>query len=124
MRETPIYNINSTTLTKHRRAANSAGSVMSLSRAERIAYANAVEKTVLASQRSQLRGAGEPEARCPCPSGTWHSDGDRIAEAIRAQHRARLQRLADKDRRHTPEQWAEMYAKAMREKHAAQTPKE
>lgn len=52
--------------------------------------------------------------------GTWHTDGESIAAAIRAQHNAALLRCAASERKkRTPLKWQMMYDAAMAEKRAA-----
>lgn len=115
----PNYNVEGAALQKFRRQARGAGSLSEMLPAHRRAYGEAVEKAVLAKQRSALFGALEPERKAPCASGTWHSDGAKISAAVRAQQAARLQASAAADRRNrTPAQWAAMYRAAMREKAA------
>lgn len=111
----PYYDLAGAGLDKHRRAARNG--LAELSAADRRAYAEAVEKVVLAKQRSSLLGAGTPVSRCPCASGTWLSDGAEISAAVRAQHRAALQASAAEERRNrTAAQWESLYAEAMAEK--------
>lgn len=85
-------------------------------RAMIVAYADAVEAAVLSAQRALLmREIAVPA--CNCASGTWYSDGEKIAESIRGQQRrALLSYPAQERRRRTPEQWQHMYDQAMREK--------
>jgi hypothetical protein len=118
----PIYNIDSAALKKHRaKARNGLGD---LSRQEILAYAAAVEKAVLAKQRSQLRQSLEPtESRPNCASGTCYTTGAEISAAIREQQRNALLAYPAKVRRaRTDVEWAAMYEKAMAEKRATCQP--
>lgn len=72
---------------KWRRKARAAGSVAAMSREERKAYGEAV----LAALRSMNAPKGQPH-RCPCASGTWHSEPRKILAAVKAQNRSWLSR--------------------------------
>lgn len=113
----PQYDIGSAQLVKYRKTAKAAGGVMKLDRFYRVQYAEAVEAAVLASQRAKLKSHGEPQTRAMCASGTFHSDGETIAAAIRARHRAALLAFPGQERRkRTPREWLEMYDQAMLDK--------
>jgi hypothetical protein len=103
----PHYTIGSTALAKFRRQARKAGGAMSLDRAERIAYANAVEAAVLKAQRPAQREVVFTSASA---SGTFHNNGDDIHRAVLAQQRAALHRQGPG---RTPEQWQVAYDLAM-----------
>ena len=106
-----------TKVAKYRRMADSAGGVMAMDKRFRDQYAEAVEEAFLGLQRSALRRNLEPESRCPCASGTRHSDGKKISAAVRAQHAAQLAAYPAKVRRErTPVEWQAMYDEAMQEK--------
>jgi hypothetical protein len=112
---TPIYNLNSAALAKHRRKAKEG--LGTLSRTERVAYADAVESAVRASQAAQLRSHGETMPRPNCASGTTHSCGKAIHTAVAAQQRAALLAYPAQVRKaRTDAQWREMYDNAMAEK--------
>lgn len=122
----PVYDLGSPALNKFRKVANKAKGVMKLERFYRVQYADAVEAAVLAKQRSFLKSHSESQPRPMCASGTWHSDGEQIAAAIRARHNAALLACPGVERRaRTPEQWKKLYAIAMKEKWlATRTPKQ
>jgi len=106
------YDVNSAALGKFRQLARQGLSALSVE--ERRAYGEAVEKAVLASQRSALRRV-YVEPRPNCASGTWYSDGDDIAKAVRAQNKARATRPGpEKSEGH----WIIEYDLAMKEKRA------
>jgi len=88
---------------------------------DRQAYGAAVEKAILALQRSGARvGLNPLNPRCRCASGTWHSEGGDIHEAVRkTQHNALLACPGAIRRKRTPNEWATMYENAMDEKAAA-----
>ncbi len=120
MEHGPIYDVDSATLKKFR--ARTKDGLKSIDFEEIREYAEAVEKAVLAKQRAQLRRAAVPERRPPCASGTWHTTGEAIEEAIRAQHRADLLAYPAKVRRERhPTEWQHLYDKAMAEKRARQS---
>lgn len=111
----PTYNVTSPALAKHRAKAREGLSAMS--RAERVAYADAVEAAVLAAQRREAMRACVPGKRCGCASGTWHSDGAAIHEAIREQQRrAALAAPSQIRRARSDVEWATMYEQAMQDK--------
>jgi len=97
------------TVAKYRNKAKD--SIFALSKAERNAWADAIEKSILAKQRSALLGQGSPPAR-PRP----------IGDALREQLRNALLAYPAKVRRErTPEAWQEMYDHAMKQKHQQQS---
>lgn len=57
---------------------------------DRKVHGEEVHKRMRALQQRELF-SGEAR-RCPCASGTWHSDADKIRAAIREQHRAAMVR--------------------------------
>ena len=112
----PVYDLDGATLKKYRGRVNGGG-VMGLPLEDRRAYAEAVEKAVLAKQRSQLKTYGEPNISPSCASGTWKTTGEEIDKAIRQQHRSETLSWPGKIRRaRTPEEWQKMYDEAMQEK--------
>lgn len=115
----PTYNVASPALAKHRAKAHEGLSAMSYE--ERRAYGEAVERTILSMQRQEfMRASCEPGKRCSCASGTWHSDGADIHEAMRQQqHNALLAWPAKVRRSRTDVEWASMYEEAMQAKAAA-----
>ena len=114
----PVYNIDSATLSKFRFAARDG--LKSIPWEDRQAYAEAVERAVLAKQRSQLKGYAEPNSQPRCASRTWHTTGESIGKAIQAQHTAATQAYPSRQRRaRTPKQWQVMYDEAMALKRAA-----
>src|SRR3990172_5047999 len=92
-----------------------------LSSAERRAYGEAVERAILALQRAELqRSIGPIKPRVRCASGTDHSEGADIHEAVRQQQRNALLAWPGKVRRkRTDVEWASMYEAAMNAKAAA-----
>jgi hypothetical protein len=89
----PVYNIEAAPLQKSRAQVRVAGSLAALPIEDRHAYGEAVEKAILAKQRSELMSAAYAEAapRPRCASGAIHNDGAKISAALRAQQRAKLQ---------------------------------
>jgi hypothetical protein len=115
----PTYNIDSAKLRTFRAKARKG--LSALSREERHAYADAIERAVLARQRTEA-GIGLPAVtpKCHCASGTAHNDGADIHRAIRAQQAAALARCPAQERRaRTPAQWQAMYEQAMTAKEKA-----
>lgn len=90
--------------------------IMSLSRADRISYGDAIEKAVKAKQRSALQRE-LPGHKCQCASGTNYNTGEAIHKAIQDQQRSSLLSCPAKIRKtRTDAEWLAMYAEAMREK--------
>ncbi len=89
-----------------------------LSYEERFAYGEAVERAILALQRSDAqRGLPPINPRCACASGTPHNDGEKIHNAIREQQARALAAYPSFVRRHrTDLEWRQMYEAAMAEK--------
>ncbi len=90
---------------------------------QRQVHGEAVEIAIRALQASELqcrflpRGWSSPPIKPRCVSGTWRNDGDKIAQAIRQQHRAALLAYPERvRRRRSAAQWRAMYEQAMREK--------
>jgi hypothetical protein len=116
----PEYNIDSATLKKFRHRARNG--LAKMSRADRLAYATAIEAAVLSAQRVALRRATPSMPRPNCASGTPHNTGEAIHKAVREQHRAALAACASQERRaRTPEKWREMYDAAMAEMRKRET---
>lgn len=115
----PEYTITSATLQKHRRAARKGG-LSSMSKAERHAYGEAVEKAMLAAQLSSLRRE-KPSHMPNCASGTWHNTGEAIDRAIREQHRNATMNCKSRIATLPPDKVKELYEEAMAEKRARQT---
>lgn len=111
----PAYDLNGATLQRFRSRARRG--LSKLSREDRRAYGEAVERAVLAAQRSQLKTYSEPERRPSCASRTWHTTGEEIDAAIRAQHRAALAACPSQIRRaRSPDEWQRLYDEAMQAK--------
>lgn len=112
----PEYTITSPAIQKYRRAARKGG-LSSMSKVERWAYGEAVEKAVLAAQLAALRRE-KPGHMPNCASGTWHNTGEAIDKAIKAKQLASL--LACKSRIATMEahKVRELYDEAMAAKRA------
>jgi hypothetical protein len=118
----PVYNVNSTALGRHRRKAREG--LGTLSRAERVAYADAVESAVRASQAASLNRL-TPLCKPLCASGTWHSCGKAIHAAVKARQRAALLAYPSQVRKaRTDAQWLALYAQAMNEKRQAVQPRD
>jgi len=111
----PEYNVASPALAKHRRLAREG--LQHMTREQRVAYADAVVTAVLAMQRREARRDLPAMPRPRCASGTWHSDGSAIHEAIREQQRRALAACASQVRRARSDvEWATMYEAAMQDK--------
>jgi hypothetical protein len=111
----PEYNIDSAALKKFRHRASKG--LAKMSRADRLAYAAAIEAAVISAQRLALRRAAPSIPRPNCASGTTHNTGEAIIKAIRDQHRAALLACPSQERRaRSPVQWQTMYDAAMAEK--------
>jgi hypothetical protein len=98
------------------------GGLQALTRAERQAYGEAVERAILTLQRSEAdRGLPPVTPKVHCASGTPHNTGDAIHNAVRQQHaRALAAYPSFVRRRRTDVKWRQMYQAAMAEKrHAA-----
>lgn len=95
--------------------------LQSLTREERRAYGEAVERAILTLQRSEANcGLAPVKPRCHCASGTPHNTGADIHDAIREQQARALAAYPSYVRRkRTPVEWREMYEAAMAEKRAA-----
>lgn len=107
---------------KHRRAA--ARGLRELTREQRHAYGEAVERAIRAKQRSELQRE-LPSHPPGCASGTAHPDGEAIHAALRRQQRAAVLAWPGQIRRaRTPEQWKELYEAAMAEKHGSEPQRE
>jgi hypothetical protein len=94
--------------------------LQSLTREERRAYGEAVERAILALQRSEANQGFSPiTPKCRCASGTAHNTGEAIHEAIREQQRAAILAAPAQIRRARSDvEWQQMYEAAMAEKHA------
>ncbi len=93
----------------------------SLTREERQAYGEAVERAILALQRAEAnRGFTAITPRVNCASGTAHTTGEAIHNAIREQQARALAAYPSYVRRNrSPQVWQQMYEAAMAEKRAA-----
>jgi hypothetical protein len=108
----PAYYDLGSSVAKFRRKAE-------LTKDERRAYGEAVERAVLAKQRQALQRE-LPSHAVSCASGTSHSDGRKISEAVRQQQRASLLSYPAKVRAARPShEWRKLYDKAMDEKRRA-----
>jgi len=92
-----------------------------LTRAEVHAYGEAVERAIVALQRSEAQRGLTPMApKVRCASGTSHNTGEAIHEAVRKQQRDALLAWPSQARRARPDHaWREMYEAAMAEKRAS-----
>lgn len=111
----PLYP-NLPSVTKWRKSARAAGGAMQMDRALRQGYGAAVHEAIRTLQAQELRRElVAPSANCA--SGTFHSDGRKIHQAVRGQQAGELARCASAIRkRREPEEWRAMYAEAMKEK--------
>ena len=111
----PLYPDLGAGVAKYRRMAGKGG-VAKMPPAMRYAYGEAVEKAILAKQRSELQR--ELPTHAPrCPSGCASPDGDVIHRHMQNKQRAALLACPAMERRaRTPQQWAEMYEEAMADK--------
>jgi hypothetical protein len=111
----PEYNITSAALQKFR--ARTRKGLKTLDRDQRQLYGAKVEEAVLSALRAQCRRHGEVMPSSNCASGTWHTTGEAIEAAIRAQQNNALLAYPGQERRaRTPEKWTSMYAEAMEQK--------
>ena len=85
------------------------------------AYGEAVERAILALQRSEAnRGLPPVMPKVHCASGTPHNSGEAIHNAIREQQARALAAYPSYVRRHrTDVEWRQMYEAAMAEKRRA-----
>lgn len=73
----------------------------------------------LATMHRRHADSDAVKPRCPCASGTWHTDGHKILAAVNAQNRAGLDRaLADSWKQRTDRQVEIAYRAALEGKHA------
>src|SRR5260370_9461851 len=87
-----------------------------LSAAERREYADAIETSIRSLQRSELQRE-LPSFRPRCASGTWHTTGKEIEEAIRQQQLSALLACPGKVRRaRTEVEWPQINEQAMKRK--------
>jgi hypothetical protein len=98
--------------------AKAKNGIAALSKAERVAYANAIEERIRSLQRSEAARTSLVAGRRPnCASRTYLSDGAQIIKAIQKQQRDALQAAVVAERRNrTDEEWQQMYDAAMKEK--------
>ena len=109
----PMYPDLGTGVAKYRRMARKGG-VQKLPEAIRWAYGEAIEKAIRAKQRNELQRE-LPTHACHCASGSSSPDG--IGEFMRRKQRAALAACPAQERRaRTPQQWEEMYERAMADK--------
>jgi hypothetical protein len=87
------------------------------------AHAQVLFAQLATLQRAEFQAkAVEPTRACPCASGTWHTDGEKILKAINAQNRARIEAgLAESWRKRTDAQVGIAYRAAMEGKDAPLT---
>jgi hypothetical protein len=114
----PDYPVNLGTAVAKFRRATKRGGLAALSKAERHAYGAAVEKAILALQRTEAKcGLPPVSPKVNCASGTAYNTGAEIHEAMRRKQRSALANCAAAERRaRTPEQWRDMYDRAMKAK--------
>lgn len=109
----PAYPEMGGTVAKFRRVAAAAGSIAAMSKAERWAYGEAVEKAIKSKQRAALLGA-QVVLEGPCRE---------IGAKIRAEQKAALSSWPAKVRAaRSARVWESMYEAAMAEKWAAAAP--
>jgi len=103
MSDGPVYDVGSAPLTRYRRLARDG--IMSLPREHRVAYADAVEAAIHASNNAWWK-------RGPTDHPKPYSGAQRLAQL-----RTALSNCPSQIRRaRTPQQWREMYEAAMKEK--------
>lgn len=108
----PVYDVDGAGLHKFRRASRRG--LKHLAPEDRRAYGEAVERAILAKQRSRLRSFTPPDLRPSCASGTWHTTGADIDAAIKAQQGAALLNCPGQIRRsRSPDEWRRLYDEAM-----------
>jgi hypothetical protein len=123
----PDYPVNlGSTVARLRAKANAGGGLSALTRDERQRYGEAVGKAIIAKQRAEGHQGLPPVNPKPrCASGTWHTTGEAIHEAIKAQHhRALLAYPAKVRRNRTNAEWEVLYRLAMLEKRNREPHKE
>ncbi len=109
----PAYPEMGGSVAKFRRVAAKAGSISAMSKAERYAYGEAVEKAIKSKQRSALLGA-QVVLEGPCRE---------IGAKIRSEQKAALSSYPAKVRAaRSARAWESMYEAAMAEKWAAAAP--
>jgi hypothetical protein len=114
----PVYNVTGAGLAGYRKAAQDG--LAGLDREARQQYGAMVGEAVLAMQHNEAQRAIGPEQRSSCASGTWHSDGAAIHDAIRGQqHRALMSWPAKCRSARTAHEWETGYEEAMEAKAAA-----
>jgi len=119
----PLYPVSlGVAVEKFRRNARRSGGLKSWDKTHVHAYGDAVEKSILAMQRSAMKSGLPPiNPKCNCASGTPYPDGADIHEAVRRQQRNALLNCAASERRlRWPHVWQELYEEAMESKHAQQ----
>ncbi len=114
----PVYYDLGAGVVKFRRLANKFGSIAEMPKSDRRAYAEVVEKAIRAKQRAALVRE-LPSFKPNCASGTAHTTGEAIHNAVREQQRTALLAAPSAIRKaRSKSEWRSMYAKAMQEKHA------
>ena len=115
----PLYPDMGQGVAKFRTIAKKCGGVQKMSEADRWAYGSAIEKKILAMQRSELQRE-LPEHKVNCASGCASPDG--VGDHMRRKQRAALAACPGMERRaRTDQQWREMYEQAMADKRSRET---
>jgi len=105
------------TVAKFRKLCN--GSIYSLTREQRVEYAQAIERGIKAKQKAEFFAAFTPKTPAVnCASGTPYPDGESIHKALVERYRARIHSDPERIRkRRTLWDLREQYMQAMIEKH-------
>lgn len=111
----PAYPKFGTTVAKYRKLPRTPENIK--------AHAEALFAQLATFQKAEFRAkAAEPMRACPCASGTWHTDGNKILKAVNAQNRAHVEAgLAESWRKRTDAQVGIAYRAAMEGKDAPLT---
>lgn len=116
----PSYDVTSVALARYRWWAREG--LATLTKDERRVYGEAVERAILAKQRSELLASlGKPANPKPrCASGTLFPNGADIHEATKQQQRNALRAAPSQIRRkRTDAEWRQLYEQAMAAKATA-----
>lgn len=111
----PKYPKFGTTVAKYRKLPSTPENVK--------AHAEALFAQLRTFQRAEFRATViEPDRACPCASGTWHVDGNKILKAVNDQNRRAVENaLAESWRKRTDAQVGVAYRAAMAGKDAPLT---
>jgi hypothetical protein len=111
----PVYPELGAGVAKYRKRMGDGG-LADLTREERRAYADAIETSIRAKQRSALLRVTQTH-NVDCASGTNHNCKHALHKALKEQQRSALLACpAEIRRKRTAAEWQEMYEDAMQEK--------